>query len=88
LKSGITKACFYEPNINRTYADIAKHCGTVIVPARPPKPRDKVKVEGGVQIATRWITAKFRKRTLLSIIEINAAISELVDEFNDRVTLH
>lgn len=42
LKSGITKACFYEPNINRTYADLAKHYGTVIIPARPRKPRDYV----------------------------------------------
>ena len=41
LKSGITKACFYEPNINRTYRDMAKHYGTVIIPARPRKPRDK-----------------------------------------------
>ena len=41
LKSGITKACYYEPNINRTYADMAKHYGTVIIPARPRKPRDK-----------------------------------------------
>jgi transposase len=41
LKSGITKACFYEPNINHTYRDMAKHYGTVIIPARPRKPRDK-----------------------------------------------
>ena len=40
LKSGITKACFYEPSVNRTY-DMAKHYGTVVIPARPRKPRDK-----------------------------------------------
>jgi transposase len=48
LKSGIIKACFYEPNVNRTCADMAKHYGTVIIPARPRKPRDKAKVEAGV----------------------------------------
>jgi transposase len=88
LKSGITKACFYEPNINRAYADMAKHYGTVIIPARPRKPRDKAKVEVGVQVATRWITAKLRKRTFFSISELNAAIRKLVDEINDRVTRH
>jgi transposase len=41
LKAGITKACFYEPMVNRTYADLARHYGTAIVPARPHKPRDK-----------------------------------------------
>src|ERR1700730_1468679 len=62
LKSGITKACFYEPNVNRTYEEIAKHYKTAVVPARPRKPKDKAKVEAGVQVATRWIIAKIRKR--------------------------
>jgi transposase len=43
LKAGITKACFHEPVVNRTYADMARHYGTAIVPARPYKPRDKAK---------------------------------------------
>ena len=55
LKSGITKACFYEPNVNRTYADLAAHYGTAVVPARPYKPRDKAKVEVNVQVAQRWM---------------------------------
>ena len=88
LKSGITKACYYEPNINRTYADMAKHYGTVIIPARPRKPRDKAKVEVGVQVATRWVTARLRKRTFFSITELNAAIRELVEKINARVTRH
>src|SRR3954467_7417713 len=50
LKAGITKACFHEPMVNRTYADMARHYGTAIVPARPYKPRDKAKVEVGVQV--------------------------------------
>jgi transposase len=44
LKSGVIKACLYDPEINRTYADMARHFGTAIVPARPRKPRDKTKV--------------------------------------------
>lgn len=42
LKSGVAKACFYEPKINRTYADLAAHYDTAVIPARPYKPRDKV----------------------------------------------
>src|SRR5499427_7794668 len=57
LRSGITRACFYEPAINRTYAEMAAHYGTAILPARPGKPRDKAKVEVAVQVATRWIVA-------------------------------
>ena len=88
LKAGITKACFYEPNINRTYRDMAKHYGAVIIPARPRKPRDKAAVEAGVQVATRWIIAKLRNRTFFSIIELNTAIRELVEQINGRVTRH
>jgi transposase len=58
IKSGITKACFYEPEVNRTYAEMAAHYDTAIVPARPYKPRDKAKVEVAVLVATRWIIAK------------------------------
>jgi len=73
LKSGITKACFYEPNVNRTYQEMADHYDTAIVPARPKKPKDKAKVEVGVQVATRWVIAKLRKRTFFSIAELNTA---------------
>jgi transposase len=88
LKSGITKACFYEPNVNRTYEEMAKHYDTAIVPARPRKPKDKAKVESGVQVATRWVIAKLRKRTFFSLAELNAAIRECADQINNRVTRH
>jgi transposase len=88
LRSGVTKACFYEPAVNRTYAEMAAHYGTAIVPARPGKPRDKAKVEVAVQVATRWIAAKLRNRHFFSLSEINAAIHELVTQLNGRVTRH
>jgi len=88
LKSGITKACFYEPNVNRTYREMAKHYDTAIVPARPKRPKDKAKVEAGVQVATRWVIAKLRKRTFFSLAELNAAIRECVEWINNRVTRH
>ena len=88
LKSGVTKACFYEPTVNRTYADMAAHYGTAVVPARPRKPRDKAKVEVAVQVAQRWIVARLRNRRFFSLAELNAAIRELLDQLNDRVTRH
>jgi transposase len=88
LRSGITKACFYEPAVNRTYAEMAAHYGTAIIPARPRKPRDKAKVEVAVQVATRWITAKLRNRRFFSLSELNAAIRDLTTQLNARVTRH
>jgi transposase len=88
LKAGIAKACFYQPAVNRAYAEMAAHFGTAIVPARPYKPRDKAKVEVGVQVATRWIIAKLRKRTFFSLADLNAAIAVEVAALNARVTRH
>jgi transposase len=88
LKSGITKACFYEPNVNRTYQEMADHYDTAIIPARPRKPKDKAKVEVGVQVAQRWIIAKLRKRTFFTLVELNAAIRDCVEQINNRVTRH
>src|SRR5512135_1690298 len=84
LKAGITKACFHEPMVNRTYADLAAHYGTAILPARPYKPRDKAKVEVGVQVVQRWILARLRHRCFFSLAELNQVIRELVDQINDR----
>jgi transposase len=84
LKAGITRACFYEPTVNRTYADMAAHYGTAIIPARPYKPRDKAKVEVGVQVVQRWILARLRHRRFFSLAELNRAIRELVEQLNDR----
>ena len=84
LRAGITRACFYEPLVNRTYADMAAHYGTAIIPARPYKPRDKAKVEVGVQVVQRWILARLRNRRFFSLFELNQAIRELVEQLNDR----
>lgn len=97
LRSGITKACFYEPKVNRTYADLAAHYGTAVLPARPYRPRDKSKVEVGVQLAQRWIVvlearlrrdAALRDRPLGTLAEANAAIRPLLEGLNGKVTRH
>jgi transposase len=85
LKAGVAKACRYEPDLNPTYADLAAHYGTAVLPARPYKPRDKAKVEAGVQLVERWILARLRHHTFFSLHELNTAISALLTELNHRL---
>ena len=85
LKSGVSKACYYEPEMNPTYAEMAEHYGCVVLPARPAKPRDKAKVEGGVLVAQRWILAVLRERIFYSLSELNAAIRECLERINTRI---
>lgn len=84
LKSGVSKACKYEPELNPTYSDMAEHYGCAVLPARPRKPRDKAKVENGVLVAQRWILAVLRHRTFYSLTELNAAIIECLERLNNR----
>ena len=84
LRSGITRACFYEPMVNRTYAGMAAHYGTAVLPARPYKARDKAKVEVGVQVVQRWILARLRHQRFFSLAELNNAIRELLVQLNER----
>jgi hypothetical protein len=84
LKSGVKKPYYYEPELNRTYSDLAIHYGAGILPVRPYRPRDKAKAEVGVQIVQRWVLAALRKRQFFSLSELNEAILELIHELNRR----
>jgi len=88
LKAGVTKACFYDPVINRTYGDLAAHYDTAVVPARPHKPKDKAKVEGAVLLVERWVLARLRNRQFFSLGDVNAAIRPLLDQLNGKVSRH
>ena len=57
-RTAIVKASLYDPEVNRTYAEMAAHYGTAILPARPRKPRDKAKVEQAVLIVERWLLGR------------------------------
>lgn len=67
LKSAVLKADRHDPGLNRTYAEMAEHYGTAVLPTRPRKPRDKAKVEVAVQVAQRWILARLRNRRFFSL---------------------
>ena len=83
-KAAVVKACLYDPLVNRTYADMAAHYGTAILPARPRRPRDKAKVEQAVLIVERWLLGRLRHRTFYSLAEVNAAIGELLKLLNEE----
>ena len=84
LKSGVTTANRYEPEINRTYAELARHYDAVVIPARVARPTDKPQVEVSVQIAQRWVLAALRHRIFFTLADLNAAIRDRVDAINDR----
>jgi transposase len=84
LKSAVRKPDWCEPEINATFAEMGQHYGTAIVPARPGKPRDKAKVEVGVQVVQRWILACLRNRQFFSLEELNVAIGELLEKLNNK----
>ena len=84
LRSGVNKACRYEPLLNTSYYQMLAHYGTAALPARPYKPRDKAKVEVAVQVVERWILARLRHRTFHSLFALNLAIRELLTALNER----
>ena len=84
LKSGVAKASFYDPEINRTYGAFAAHYSVGILPARPYKPRDKAKVEAGVRFAQTYILGRLRAQTFFSLAECNEAIALVMQRMNER----
>lgn len=85
LKSGVTKPDRYEPDLNPTYAELSRHYGAAIIPARVRKPRDKAKVEQSVLLAERWILAALRNHSFHSMAELHAGMKPLVEKLNARV---
>ena len=83
-KTAVVRVSFYDPQVNRTYAEMAAHYDTAILPARPRRPRDKAKVEVAVLIIERWLLGRLRHRRFYSLAELNAAIGELLRQLNDE----
>jgi len=85
LKSAIISHTKKGIIVNESYAELCRHYGCAVEPARPKKPQDKGIVEQAVQGIQRWILAVFRHRTFFSVDEINQAIAPLIDTYNNRV---
>jgi hypothetical protein len=84
LKSGVSRACRYDPEINPSYQQLAAHYQVAVLPARPYKPQDKAKAEVGVQVVERWILARLRRLSFFSLGELNQAIRSLLVELNAK----
>ncbi len=84
LKAGVTKACWYDPEINPSYLELARYYGAAVLPARPRHPRDKAAVEAGVQVTERWVLAPLRKHRFFELSALNAAIRGQLVEVNGR----
>lgn len=83
-KTGVTRACIYEPDLNPTYQEFASHYRVAVMPTRPRKPRDKAKVESAVQVVQRWIVMRLRHQRFFSVAAANEAIGELLTYLNNR----
>jgi len=88
LKAGVNHPSHYDPEINITYLEMAEHYGVAVVPARVYRPRDKAKAEVGVQNVERWILARLRNQKFFSLVDLNKAIREFLEELNNRPMEH
>ena len=86
-KTGVTSACFYEPELNPTYQALAEYYGAAVLPTRVQAPKHKAKVETAVKIV-EMLLARLRKRQFFSLQEINDALRPLLDDLNERVMEH
>ena len=84
LRSGVSRACRYDPDLNPSYQQWAEHYQVAVVPARPYKPKDKAKAEVAVQIVERWILARLRHHSFFSLAELNQCIAVLLEELNQK----
>ena len=84
LRAGVSKACWYDPELNPSYLELARHYNTVVLPARPRRPRDKAAAEAGVLAVERWVLAPLRNRSFGSRGELNEAMAAKVAELNSR----
>lgn len=84
LKQGVVKCHLYDPDINPSYAALAEHYSTSVVPARPGHPKDKAVAEGLVKILMRYVRFRSRHRPFTSLAEINRTLAECAAQINDR----
>lgn len=80
----VSQACRYEPKLNATVHDFARHYSVSILPARPYSPKDKASAESAVQIVERWLMARLRHTVLRDVHAADAALAALLPSLNER----
>ncbi len=88
IKAGVKSPCYYEPDLNPSYQEMAEYYGLAVLPTRVRKPKDKPNAENGVQNVERWVLAPLRKQTFFNVGEINQAMRPWLDALNDRRMEH
>jgi len=84
LKTGVEKADWYSPVINKTYHEMAEHYGTAVIPTGVRKPKEKASVEMAVGVLSTWIIAALRNRQFFSLWELNEAMRQKLTDFNRK----
>jgi len=84
LKTGVEKADWYTPVINKTYHEMAEYYGTAVIPTGVRKPKGKASVERAVGILSTWIIAALRNRQFFSLWELNEAMQQKLADFNHK----
>lgn len=84
--TAVTLGGFNEKSLNRRYADLADHYGTIVIPARANRPDDKADVEGHVRIMANRIVGILAEMRFTSIAQLNSAIAELLEVFNEKLS--
>ena len=82
MKTAVTKASRYEPEINQILQDFADHYGVAVLPTRVRRPKDKALVEDHVKLIYTRVYAKLRNEKFFSLTELNMAIQEKMREHN------
>lgn len=80
----VSSPCRYEPELNPSYQDFARHYDVAVLPTRVRKPRDKAKAETAVQIVERALMPDLLAQTFFSLDELNRAIRERIAALNAR----
>src|SRR5262249_53243947 len=83
-KTAVQKCHLYDPDLNPSYAEMARFYGTAIVPARPRHPKDKALVEGAVRLVMRTFRWLYRRHTFTGIHEINEALLQVTEKINNK----
>ena len=84
IKTAVITPDVKDPELNRSYNDMARHYGIAIVPARSRKPKDKASDENMVGNVSRRILAPLRNVKFFSVYEINQAIKLELKKFINR----
>jgi hypothetical protein len=82
LKTGVSKVHRYDPDLNPSYAELAVHYSTAIVPARPYHPKDKALAENAVGLVMRLFRFVYRRHRFFSLSEVNQGLNKIYERIN------